>query len=185
MPEHPDTWSVVAVAAVGLALLALVAVVVLSLWTRRLRRAQTAVLGPDRTEDLVAHAARLQERVDEATDRFTALSQRFSERMEGIEGALLRVLSRHAMVRYDAYGEQSGHQSCSLALLDVVGDGVILTSIHHRDQARIYIRRIEAGKPEHRLAPEEEQALALALRRGPIGDDGQVDDIPPIPRRGV
>ncbi|MCK9248492.1 MAG: DUF4446 family protein [Solirubrobacteraceae bacterium] len=185
MPDHPDGWSAIATAGLAVAVLALLAVVVLALWVRRLRRAQTAVLGPGGHEDLVAHAARLEARVDEATEAFSALARRHAERMEGIEGALLRVLSRHAMVRYDAYGEQSGHQSCSLALLDVVGDGIVLTSIHHRDQARIYIRRIQAGEPEHRLAPEEEQALALALRRGPIDGDGGVDGTPAVPRPGV
>src|SRR5680860_903949 len=44
---------------------------------------------------------------------------------------------RHlAVVRYDAFGDMGGHLSWSLALLDDAGNGVILTSIHGRSEAR-------------------------------------------------
>jgi hypothetical protein len=180
-----DTYHLIAVVGTALAAIALVWLLVLSLRVRGLRRAQSAVLGESGTEDLVAHAARLTHHVDRSTAEWRALSERLSTRMGGIEGAILRVFSRHGLVRYDAYGEQSGQQSCSLALLDVRGDGFVMTSIHHRDQARLYIRRINRGEPEHRLAPEEEEALAHALRAGAIASDGTIDRVPPAPRPGV
>ena len=36
-------------------------------------------------------------------------------------------IAYRALVRYDAYGELSGHQSASLALLDAEGNGVVLS----------------------------------------------------------
>lgn len=180
-----DTAALLGAIGAGLALLALVWIVVLTVQLRRLRRAQSAVLGEHGTDDLVAHAAALSRQVTAETAEWRALSAALSERMGGIEGALLRVFSRHGLVRFDAWGEQSGHQSSSLALLDVRGDGFVMTSIHHRDQARLYIRRINGGTPEHRLAPEEEQALAAALRGGPITDAGVIDGIAPAPRGGA
>ncbi|WP_320668505.1 DUF4446 family protein [Patulibacter defluvii] len=185
MNDLGETWHIVGAAALAVALVALLAVVVLAVQLRRLRRAQSAVLGPHGRDDLVTHAAALDQRVSAATDEWRALSDQLSHRMGGIEGALLRVFSRHGMVRYDAYGELSGQQSCSLALLDVRGDGVVITSIHHRDQARLYIRRVTGGRPEHRLAPEEDEALSLALRHGSIAADGTIEGTPPAPRPGV
>jgi hypothetical protein len=180
-----ETYHLLAVVGTGLAVVALVWLVWLSVRLRAMRRAQSAVLGDHGTDDLVAHAAVLTRHVDASTAEWRALSGTLTERMGGIEGALLRVFSRHGLVRYDAYGEQSGQQSCSLALLDVRGDGFVMTSIHHRDQARLYIRRINGGEPEHRLAPEEEDALAHALRAGAVAKDGTVDGIRPAPRPGV
>lgn len=180
-----STWHLVGAASLGLAVIALIWIVVLTIQLRRLRRAQSVVLGPHGNADLIAHAAALEDQVLRGTEEWQRLSDRLATRMGGIEGAVLRVLSRHGVVRYDAYGELSGQQSCSLALLDVRGDGFVLTSIHHRDQARLYIRRIVRGKPEHRLAPEEEQALDAALHNGLIDADGSIDGVPPAPRSGV
>jgi hypothetical protein len=182
---NDETFHLVAVAGAAIAVLALVWLVVLSLRVRALRRAQTTVLGEHGTDDLVAHAARLSRHVTHETAEWRTTAARLAERMGGIEGALLNVFSRHGLVRYDAYGEQSGQQSCSLALLDVRGDGFVMTSIHHRDQARLYIRRINRGEPEHRLAPEEEEALAFALRSGGVTASGVIDGIAPEPRPGV
>ena len=71
-----------------------------------------------------------------------------------------------ALVRYDAYNEMSGHQSLSIALLDANRSGIVLSSIHHRDQARVYAKQIHGGTPDLRLSPEEEEALRIALGDG-------------------
>jgi len=72
---------------------------------------------------------------------------------------------RHlAIVRYDAFGDMGGHLSWSLALADDAGDGVLLTSIHGRNDARSYAKTISAWRCDVQLSPEEEQALGQ-LRR--------------------
>ena len=70
---------------------------------------------------------------------------------------------RHvAVVRYDAFGDMGGHLSWSLALLDDSGDGVVLTSIHGRSDARSYAKSIAGWSCEQQLSPEEDEALANA-----------------------
>ncbi len=66
-------------------------------------------------------------------------------------------------MRYDAYGELSGRQSTSIALLDVGGSGVVLSSILHRDQARLYAKAVSQGKGDVELSPEEADAVKRAL----------------------
>ena len=39
----------------------------------------------------------------------------------------------------------------------------MLSSIHHRDQARLYAKQIHEGQPELELSPEEDEAVRLAL----------------------
>jgi hypothetical protein len=70
---------------------------------------------------------------------------------------------RHlAVVRYDAFGDMGGHLSWSLALLDDAGDGVVLTSIHGRSDARTYAKNVTAWSSQQQLSPEEEEAITHA-----------------------
>ena len=70
---------------------------------------------------------------------------------------------RHlTVVRYDAFGDMGGHLSWSLAMLDDGGDGVVLTSIHGRSDARTYAKTISGWSSEQQLSPEEEEALTRA-----------------------
>jgi hypothetical protein len=73
---------------------------------------------------------------------------------------------RHlAVVRYDAFGDMGGHLSWSLALLDDGGDGVVLTSIHGRSDARSYAKSVTRWASDAQLSPEEEEAIASVRPR--------------------
>jgi hypothetical protein len=73
-----------------------------------------------------------------------------------------RALRDIAIVRYDALNEMSGQLSFSLALLNAVGDGVVLTSINGRAETRTYAKPVLAGKGSQELSPEEAQAVESA-----------------------
>ncbi|WP_183095089.1 DUF4446 family protein [Nocardioides stalactiti] len=70
---------------------------------------------------------------------------------------------RHlAVVRYDAFEEMGGTLSWSLALLDDGGDGVVLTSIRGRNEARTYAKSVTSWRSDQDLSPEETEAIAHA-----------------------
>jgi Protein of unknown function (DUF4446) len=70
---------------------------------------------------------------------------------------------RHlGLVRYDAFGDVGGRQSWSLALLDDAGNGVVLTAIHGRSEARSYAKSVSEWKSELPMSPEEQDAVASA-----------------------
>jgi hypothetical protein len=73
-----------------------------------------------------------------------------------------RALRDVAIVRYDALQEMSGQLSFSLALLNAVGDGVVLSSINGRAETRTYAKPVRAGKGVQELSPEEAQAVYSA-----------------------
>jgi hypothetical protein len=158
-----DPAGLVALGAAAVAVVALLLVLVLLVRLRRLRAAQTAVLGPAGREDLVSHAAGLHEAFDALHERVEEVAVRLEDRMGAAEGRLDGTIAYRALVRYDAYGELSGRQSSSLALLDAAGDGVVLSCITHRDTARLYTKAVHAGHGEHELSPEEDEAIRLAL----------------------
>jgi hypothetical protein len=70
---------------------------------------------------------------------------------------------RHlAVVRYDAFSDMGGHLSWSVALLDDGGDGVVLSSIHGRSDARTYAKSVTAWTCQQQLSPEEQEAIEHA-----------------------
>ena len=162
-----STAGIVALAAGGLALVALATALWLATALRRVRRDQRLVLGASGTEDLVAHAAGLAREFRVLHDYVEDAAARLHERMAAAEARLDGAVAYRALVRYDAYGEMSGHQSTSIALLDAHRDGVVLSSILHREQARLYAKRVEGGVGELELSPEEQEAVRQALADAP------------------
>lgn len=149
-----------AAAAVGVLSLGLVCLLWLKL--RRLRGEQRAVLGDRKADDLVAHGVETRRRVEELSDGIDEISRTLVERMASAEQRLEGSVSRSAVVRYDAFNESSGRQSSSVALIDERGNGVVLTAILQREQARVYAKPVFGGRSELELSPEEDEAMRLA-----------------------
>jgi hypothetical protein len=169
-----DTQGIVAIAAGALALLALAACLALSVSLRRIRRAQTLVLGERGQQDVIAHAAAMQEAFADLHAYVEATATRLDGRLAAAEAALRGRIAHRALVRYDAYNELSGQQSMSIALLDDERSGIVLSCIHHRDQARVYGKQVLGGRGELELSPEEAEAVRLALAGG--GGNGAAAD---------
>src|ERR1035437_7644454 len=167
-----DTQGIIAIAAAAVALVALLGCATLSVSVRRLRRAQRLVLGEQQERDVIAHAAAMQDSFEALRDYVGDAATRLDGRLAGVEHALRGTISHHALVRYDAYNELSGHQSMSIALLDDEQSGVVLSCIHHRDQARVYGKQVRGGRGEIELSPEEAEAVRLALQVGGAGAGG-------------
>ncbi len=161
-----DTQGIVALGALGVALLALIVCIVLARSVRRLRGAQKLVLGDNSEQDVIAHSASLQEAFAALQVYVGDVTSRLDGRLDGVEVALTGAISHRALVRYDAYNELSGQQSMSIALLDDHRSGVVLTCIHHRDQARMYAKQVHDGHGELELSPEEAEAVRMALENG-------------------
>jgi hypothetical protein len=82
--------------------------------------------------------------------------------VQALRGEVAEALRHLAVVRYDAFGDMGGRMSWSVAVLDDRGNGVVLTSIHGRSEARTYAKGVTGWVCEQALSPEEEQAVALA-----------------------
>jgi Protein of unknown function (DUF4446) len=160
------TQGIVALVACGLAAIALLWAVVLAVKLRRLRAAQRTVMGADQA-DLVAHAAQIQEAFVQLRDWVEETATRLEERMATAESRIDGCVAYTSLVRYDAWGEMSGQQSSTMALLDSRRTGVVVSSILHRDQARVYVKQVRDGESELELSPEEQEAIEAAMAGTP------------------
>ncbi len=158
-----DTAGLIAIGAAALALLALLVCLLLARRLRRVRASQEVIAGEDGGRTLVEHAGELDRRLAALADEV----ERSVGRLEGRDGELDRrlrgAITQCAVVRYDAMGEMTGRQSSSIALLDEGGNGVVLSSILHREQARLYAKPVAGGESELELSPEERQAVSAAM----------------------
>ncbi len=154
--ESAAAWIAIGAAvAAGLALLLALA---FYLKLRRVRKAQSVLLGTGK-DDLVDFAVSLQTRMDDlhrAVDEIAAGLARVDKRIDGC-------LSHTSIVRYDAYEDAGGHQSASLAFLDAGRSGVVVSAIQGRDYARIYVKELDRGRPSLALSPEEQEAVERAM----------------------
>lgn len=185
MALHAATTNALALGAAVAAGIALVLGTVLAVLFLRMRRAQKVVLGGAGERDLVSHAEAMQVNFEALQDLVEDAVRKVQDRTARNEAEVRRCVRHTAVVRYDAWGELSGEQSSSLALLDSHQNGVVMSSIVHRDQARLYVKPVRAGGSEYELSPEEREAIRVAL--APAAASSVAPSVtPPVPvhRRG-
>ena len=171
MRNLDSTVGIVALAAGGVAVLALLLCLILMIRVRRLRADQKLVLGDGRA-DIVAHAAGLARVVADMKETLARESAHSADRISAAEDRLDATVSKTAVLRYDAFNETSGRQSSTVALLDDLGNGVVISAILQREQARVYAKPIIGGRSDLELSPEEIAAMSQAQRGTPVADDG-------------
>lgn len=166
MSELDSTTGIVALAAAGAAVVALLAVLMLAIRLRRVRAEQKTVLGGE-ARDIVSHAAALERTVEIQARGLAEATAALQSRLDDAERRLAGNVSHTAVIRYDAYDEMTGRQSSSIALLDARRSGVVISSILHRDQARVYVKQVNEGEAELELSPEELEAVEAATSAAP------------------
>ncbi len=172
-----STTGIVALAGV---VVAIAAVVVCSVLWRRLARLQAdqrLILGAGE-RDVVAHAADLERSFQSLNDYIVDVATGLEGRLGVAETRLGHAITHRAVVRYDAYNELSGRQSTSIALLDDHRSGLVLSSIHHRDQARLYVKQVTAGRQQGAALPRGGGGRPRGDgRRGPGRCPGSAADV--------
>jgi hypothetical protein len=139
-------------------------VIALQTRLRRLTRQYTALMrGTDETDLQSLLNAHVRE-VRQSLDTVSSLS----DRTESLERALPRTLQWVGCVRFNPFRHTGGAQSFALALLDDKGDGFVLSSLHARENTRVYAKPLHEWTSEHMLTDEEKQAIERAQRRQSI-----------------
>ena len=160
LPLAKHTADLVALGAAAGAAVALLLALAAHVRVSRLRRGFRALEGPNGPESVLEAIAGTRRETTELRQQVSAAHQELARARADLADALRHV----AVVRYDAFGDMGGRLSFTAALLDDAGDGLVLTSIHGRSEARTYAKGIKAGKSEQSLSPEEEQSIELALK---------------------
>lgn len=84
--------------------------------------------------------------------------------IEGLKTKLDFCIQKVGFIRYDAFAEMGSELSFSIALLDNLKNGFVITSIYGREYTTSYAKSIKLGKSIYPLSVEEIQAIDRALR---------------------
>jgi hypothetical protein len=160
LPLAATTVDEVALGAAAAAILALLLSLTAHLRVTRLRRGFAAIDGADGPHSVLDALGAHQRETATLRAEIAAARGEVAKTRAELADALRHV----SVVRYDAFGEMGGRLSFTAALLDDAGDGLVITSIHGRSEARTYAKGIKAGRSEQSLSPEEEQSIELAMR---------------------
>ena len=68
-----------------------------------------------------------------------------------------------SLVRFQAFANTGGDQSFALAILDALGDGIVMSSIFGREEARVYCKPVQKGSSTYPLSAEEKDTISKAL----------------------
>ena len=126
---------------------------------KRFRKvAMTDEENPTAQQILINHAEKINSTVD-AEEKLTA---EFNQ----IKDLLKHSISRVAVVRFNAFHDDTAELSYCIALLDAENSGVIISSLNGRDFSRSYVKPIVKGTSDiYKLTKEEEQALHDAANK--------------------
>lgn len=108
-------------------------------------RPQVTSIGDDRVEAVQAHLATL------------------ARRLEADEARAQRAIQRVGVVRFNPFADTGSNQSFVLALLDASGDGFVLSSLHSRQQTRVFLKQVKAGRADAAVSEEEAEAIRRAI----------------------
>lgn len=76
----------------------------------------------------------------------------------------LRVgVDRAELLRFQAFDNMGSDLSFAFALLNQEGSGVVLSSIHNRDESRVYAKPIKEGVSTYSLTGEEKEVIDRAM----------------------
>lgn len=148
---------------VGLTVFFVLTAVIQALMYRRLAaqfrryRALVEKAGPQGLGDVLAACAGVVETVNERLDAVTA-------RQREIEQQLQTCVRTPGVVRFNAFDDVGSDLSYSCALLDARGDGVVLSSLFGRQEARTYAKPLREGASSYHLTDEEKEAVGECLR---------------------
>ncbi len=161
MERDVALWMVGAAAVPGIA--ALIVAILLWVKLRRVRAEQRVLLPDGERVGLIECQAALARAGERLGDRLDDVRAEVTRLMEHTNDGLRGTLRFQGIVRYDAYQDIGGQQSWSMAILNADRTGAVITSLHARDHARVYLKQLHAGVSEQRLSPEEERAVAAAI----------------------
>lgn len=102
-------------------------------------------------------------------EKITALiesEEKLSAELNQLKELFNHAISRVAVVRFNAFHDDTAELSYCIALLDAENSGVIISSLNGRDFTRSYIKPIVKGdSAPYKLTKEEEKALQDASEK--------------------
>jgi hypothetical protein len=150
---------------IALFIIILLGIVLIAMWVKlnKLRKTYVKMMDSMNVTNLEQVLIQLRETIESTAEK----SEAQQNRLNAVETAMKKMQSRVGITRYNAFGDLSSNLSFSIALMNELQDGVVLTGIHNRDETHMYAKPIAGGQSEYRLSPEEKEAISQCVQPEP------------------
>jgi hypothetical protein len=143
-----------------------VAVVALGAWVAWLQRSEALLRRRLRRVLPDGEAGGIDEILDRQLRRIEGLSERvdaLNKLHHELESLSQRTIQKVGVIRYNPFSDTGGDQSFAIAMLDSLGNGVVLSSLHSRTDTRVFAKPVQSGRSKFQLSDEEQEAIKKAL----------------------
>lgn len=100
-------------------------------------------------------------RLDTATEQLKRLDGRALQ----LETKMPFTIQHVGIVRFNPFVDRGGDQSFVVALLDDRSDGVVVSSLHSRNDSKLFAKPIVGGNSTYPLTDEEKEAIKRAFTK--------------------
>lgn len=150
----------------ALALLLVIAFIINILMYRRLNRRMRLFEASSLTLQTFMSGHQLDVLLQENTQKLIHQEQELNKidtRLDKVELKLRASVDRAELLRFRAFENVGSDLSFAFALLNQEGSGVVLSSIHNREEARVYAKPVKEGISTYSLTGEEKEVINRAM----------------------
>jgi len=90
-------------------------------------------------------------------------ASKISQELAELKNNNKKNLQKVGMVRFNPFKEGGGDQSFSIAVLDALNNGFVITSLYSNAINRVYAKPITNGASSYALSQEEKEAIGKAI----------------------
>lgn len=150
-------------AIIGLGLILIVSLLISFLLYRRMKRFESSYI----SLQTFMSGHQMDVLLKDSNQKLSELEQKINKcevRLTPIELKLRASVSKAELLRFRAFENVGSDLSFAFALLSQDGNGVVLSSIHNREEARVYAKPIEGGHSPYSLSDEEKEVITKAMQ---------------------
>lgn len=101
----------------------------------------------------------------EQTEKLGQQLTELERRMNIVENKQRLAVDHAELLRFNAFENMGSDLSFALALLNDEGNGVVISSIHNREESRVYAKPIIEGKSNYQLSNEEREVIFKGMEK--------------------
>lgn len=103
----------------------------------------------------------LNQHVDQVREALSTVST-LKDKTKRMDQTLRHTVQWMGVVRFNPFRNTGGDQSFAWAVVDGYGNGVVLTSLHARENTRVFAKPVHGWESPYSLTEEEKQAIVRA-----------------------
>lgn len=156
-----DNLLIVMITMFSIQLILIILFVAMTARYKALRKRYQAMLDHTNTPDLELVLSNIHDKLKQIDGEQNEQQQQ----IEAIKDRMKLMNANVGMHRYNAYDQHGSDMSFSIAVVDEYNSGIVLTSLHSREQTMIYAKQLDKGESKYALSAEEKTAINQAVNK--------------------